>query len=76
MRVCVPAGLTIPVELVQNLLVVRDRDPAQTRSSRHEDFLSHETGMSGINQGIHGELLRCLAFGGVERVMLRHNHPE
>lgn len=51
MCVCVPAGLTITIELVQDLLVVRDRDPAPTRFNKREDFLSHETVMSGINQG-------------------------
>lgn len=51
MWVCVPAGLTITLELVQNLFIVKDRDPAQTRFNKHEGFLSHETGMSGIKQG-------------------------
>lgn len=51
LRVCVSTLLTITNELVQNLLIVRDRNPTQTSLNKHEGLLIHKAGMSGINQG-------------------------
>jgi len=60
---CVSTILTVTTELVQNLLVARDRNPAQTSLSEYGDLLINETGMFGVNQQARSEQsLKCLAF--------------
>ena len=55
--------LTITVESVQNLLVVRGRNLTQTSLSKYGDLLINESGMFGVEQlAISKQSLKCLAF--------------
>lgn len=74
---CVSVFLTITVELVQNLFVVRDRNLTQTSLSTYGDLLINETGMFEVNQwAVSKQSLKCLAFMWTEMTMLKYNHQE